>query len=175
MLNLFYKTFELIFGNTLTLILLKESLRSIDKTAKDSYHADLAFHRWCTLAEETQKTTKRRNILLFLQHEVLACGKIVLILQRMLHKIASRKESWCRRKDLFWKSFCFTLKIVFFLRIEKTSSPLPKSTIIKQSYPLFVVRSWCPVLKLNSLISFPLSVSVFLFLRCLLCRDSRPR
>ncbi len=32
----------------------KESLRSIYKTVTDSYHADLAFHRWCKLAEETQ-------------------------------------------------------------------------------------------------------------------------
>ncbi len=32
----------------------KESLRSIYRTVTDSYHADLAFHRWCRLAEETQ-------------------------------------------------------------------------------------------------------------------------
>ncbi len=32
----------------------KESLRSIYRTVKDSWHADLAFHRWCRLAEETK-------------------------------------------------------------------------------------------------------------------------
>ncbi len=33
--------------------LLKESLRSIYKNAKTSYHANIAFLRWCKLAEET--------------------------------------------------------------------------------------------------------------------------
>ena len=32
----------------------KEALRSIYRQAKDSYHARMAFHRWCKLAEETQ-------------------------------------------------------------------------------------------------------------------------
>lgn len=32
----------------------KEALRSIYKQAKTSYHARIAFHRWCRLAEETQ-------------------------------------------------------------------------------------------------------------------------
>ena len=31
----------------------KEALRSIYRQAKDSYHARIAFHRWCKLAEET--------------------------------------------------------------------------------------------------------------------------
>ena len=31
----------------------KEALRSIYRQAKDSYHARMAFHRWCKLAEET--------------------------------------------------------------------------------------------------------------------------
>ena len=31
----------------------KETLRSIYRTAQDSWHADMAFHRWCRLAEET--------------------------------------------------------------------------------------------------------------------------
>ena len=32
----------------------KEALRSIYKQAKTSYHARIAFHRWCRLAEETK-------------------------------------------------------------------------------------------------------------------------
>ena len=32
----------------------KETLRSIYRQAKDSYHARVAFHHWCKLAEETQ-------------------------------------------------------------------------------------------------------------------------
>ncbi len=32
----------------------KEALRSIYRQAKDSYHARMAFHRWCKLAEESQ-------------------------------------------------------------------------------------------------------------------------
>ena len=32
----------------------KEALRSIYRQAKDSYHARIAFHRWCKLAEETE-------------------------------------------------------------------------------------------------------------------------
>ncbi len=31
----------------------KETLRSIYRTVQDSWHADVAFHRWCRLAEET--------------------------------------------------------------------------------------------------------------------------
>ena len=31
----------------------KETLRSIYRTAQDSWHAGMAFHRWCRLAEET--------------------------------------------------------------------------------------------------------------------------
>lgn len=31
----------------------KKTLRSIYRTAQDSWHADMAFHRWCRLAEET--------------------------------------------------------------------------------------------------------------------------
>ena len=31
----------------------KEELRSIYRQAKDSYHARMAFRRWCKLAEET--------------------------------------------------------------------------------------------------------------------------
>ena len=31
----------------------KEALRSIYRQAKDSYHARIAFHRWCKMAEET--------------------------------------------------------------------------------------------------------------------------
>ena len=31
----------------------KEALRSIYRQAKDSYHAKMAFHRWCKMAEET--------------------------------------------------------------------------------------------------------------------------
>ena len=31
----------------------KEALRSIYRQAKDSYHARMAFYRWCKLAEET--------------------------------------------------------------------------------------------------------------------------
>ena len=31
----------------------KEALRSIYRQAKDSYHARIAFYRWCKLAEET--------------------------------------------------------------------------------------------------------------------------
>ena len=32
----------------------KETLRSIYRTSQDSWHADMAFHRWCRLAEETK-------------------------------------------------------------------------------------------------------------------------
>ena len=32
----------------------KEALRSIYRQSKDSYHARMAFHRWCKLAEETK-------------------------------------------------------------------------------------------------------------------------
>ena len=32
----------------------KETLRSIYRTAQDSWHADMAFHCWCRLAEETK-------------------------------------------------------------------------------------------------------------------------
>ena len=32
----------------------KEALRSIYLKAKTSYHARIAFHRWCRLAEETE-------------------------------------------------------------------------------------------------------------------------
>ena len=31
----------------------KETLRNIYRTARDSWHAGAAFHRWCRLAEET--------------------------------------------------------------------------------------------------------------------------
>ena len=32
----------------------KEALRSIYRQSKDSYHARMAFHRWCKMAEATE-------------------------------------------------------------------------------------------------------------------------
>jgi len=41
------------FRELFDVYMFKESLRSIYRTAKDSWHAEMAFHRWCHLAETT--------------------------------------------------------------------------------------------------------------------------